>query len=71
MDGIVILKDTTIPPFSAHGRLMMIIFDDKAAYSSGTLIYSKYVLTAAHNLYSHKFKREPASILFIPALNGD
>jgi V8-like Glu-specific endopeptidase len=65
-----VVLDTTNYPFSAHGRLLM-IFDGKAVYGSGTLINSRFVLTAAHNLYPKYFKKEPESILFIPALNGN
>lgn len=68
-DGREKVRDTTIYPFSAHGRLVM-MFNGFILYGSGTLISSRYVLTAAHNLYSHRFGREPDSIEFIPALNG-
>jgi len=52
LDGRCKVDDTTIYPFSAHGRLIM-FFNGYVLYGSGTLINSRYVLTAAHNLYSH------------------
>jgi glutamyl endopeptidase len=68
-DGRSAVPDTTIYPYSAHGRLVM-MFNGYTLYGSGTLISLRYVLTAAHNLYSHRFRKEADSIYFIPALNG-
>jgi V8-like Glu-specific endopeptidase len=64
-DGRKVVRDTTIHPFSAQGRLVM-IFNRRETYGSGTLICSRYMLTVAHNLYSKHYKREPDSILFLP-----
>jgi V8-like Glu-specific endopeptidase len=69
-DHRVKILDTKIYPFSTHGRLIM-IFNEKALYGSGTLIGPRLVLTAAHNLYPRCFQREPDSIIFIPGLNGN
>jgi V8-like Glu-specific endopeptidase len=63
------VPDTTIYPFSAHGRLVL-AFNWYTLYASGTLIISRYVLTAAHNIYSCRFGKEADSIDFIHALNG-
>ncbi len=41
-------------------------FQWKGSYGSGTPINSRFVLTAAHNLYPKYFEKEPDSILFIP-----
>ncbi len=68
-DGRSAVEDTTIYPYSAHGRLVM-MFNGKTSYGSGTLISSRYALTAAHNVYSRRFRKEADSIYFIPALNG-
>jgi V8-like Glu-specific endopeptidase len=47
------------------------MYDEKTLYGSGSLIKSRCVLTAAHNLYPKSFKREPDQFyLFIPALHG-
>lgn len=64
-----VVRDTTVYPFSAHGRLVM-MYNGKTVYGSGTLISSRFMLTAAHNIYSRYYEREPDSILFIPGLNG-
>jgi glutamyl endopeptidase len=69
-DGREYVPDTTILPFSTQGRII-VRFKEVEIRCSGTLIGSKYVLTAAHNLIYDKYNSEPLSGVFIPGLNGD
>ncbi len=58
-------------PFSVHGRVVGHLHD-KTFVGSGTIIGTRYVLTAAHMVYYESYNQEidVDSIRFIPAMSG-
>jgi V8-like Glu-specific endopeptidase len=58
-------------PYSVHGRLFMKMNGENHV-GSGTLIGPRFVLTAAHNIYSHDHTREfdIRDMEFVPGMNG-
>jgi V8-like Glu-specific endopeptidase len=69
-DGRKSVSRTDEWPFSAFGVVTM-EFDGRECSGTGTLIGSNIVLTAAHNLYSHKSRSFAKNVRFIPAMNGN
>lgn len=58
-------------PFSVHGRVVSYC-DNHRMLGSGTIIGTRFVITAAHNIYSRELGKEVAkkSMRFIPAMSG-
>ena len=58
-------------PYSAHG-LIITTFPNRRSYiGSGTVIHSRHVLTAAHNLYSAARGGWAQDVVFVPGKCGD
>jgi len=72
----VTTAETVRFPWRVHGELQMEYLDEtgtsieRRSFGSGTLVGKKYVLTAAHNLYSRKHKIFPDFVTFYPGRNG-
>jgi len=70
-DGRSQIFTTSKWPYSVHG-LFVFKFNNIENWGTGTLIGPNIVLTAGHNLYSHKFKAyaDLESMQFLPGING-
>jgi len=53
-------------PWNANGSLIMTFNNNSQYIGTGTLIGKRAVLTAGHNLYDRKMKREVESVIFYP-----
>lgn len=71
-DGRVRITQTDELPYSFQGHMIMTYPNGKQYLGSGVLVSPHHVLTAAHNIYSHKIGEGWASeVLFIPAQDED
>jgi V8-like Glu-specific endopeptidase len=65
------IKNPANWPFSVHGRVISYC-QNNCMLGSGTIIGTRFVITAAHNIYSRELGKEVAkkSMRFIPAMSG-
>lgn len=71
LDGREKVQNSEKWPYSVHGRLYF-EHNGKEFLGSGTVIGSRFVLTAAHNVYRRRFKQEvnKNSMKFLPSMSG-
>ncbi len=58
-------------PYSAHGLIITTFPNHRSFIGSGTVINSRHVLTAAHNLYSAERGGWARDVVFVPGKCGD
>jgi V8-like Glu-specific endopeptidase len=70
-DGRQIVTNSEVWPNCVHGRLCT-KFEGENFVGSGTLIGPRYVITAAHNIYDKKKRKEcdKDSVVFYPGISG-
>jgi len=65
------IEDPTSFPWSAHCHLLIQFRDNSLWFASGTLINSRHVLTAGHNLHDKDLGGWAKSIIVYPGRNED
>ncbi|OJX14198.1 MAG: hypothetical protein BGO77_00460 [Caedibacter sp. 37-49] len=72
IDGRKRVNNTDTWPYSIHGHLILTFDNGESYIGSGVLIGPHHVLTAGHNIYSHKPGEGWASnVIFVPAQNEE
>jgi V8-like Glu-specific endopeptidase len=70
-DDRVKINNTATYPWSTQCKLYMTFPSGRMYQGSGTLIGSRYVLTAGHNVYDHAERAFVSKILVVPGMNGN